>query len=229
MTLRAPHATTAGLRRPRAVWLAVLGLAAGAPGPLAAQSAAAAAGKPPRLTCFRGQPLPACRRFVLTELGFLRNVATTSRPAVGYDGTVYPGLRDEDHASEILVELGMMANRGPNHAIGGALVLGPDVGAKVRYRRWLDTSGLAVDVGAGIVRERRFRSRSAAVVGDVALNFSDYGAIVLRGSASHRDGRLATGLHAGARLGSKPALIGGTAVAIGFALLYAALASAWND
>ncbi len=235
MTVHARRSTQrAARRRAFRAWLGLLTLVCVSARPLAAQGTGTDAppahdGRLPRLTCFRGQPLPACQRFVLTELGFLRNVATSSRPATGYDGSVIPGLRDKDHASEILLELGIMQNRGPKHAIGGVLVLGPDVGAKFRYRRWLDTSGVALDVGAGVVRERRFRSQSAALVGDVALNFSDYGAIVLRGSASQRDGRLATGLHAGARLGSKPAVIGGTALAVAFGLLFAALASAWNE
>ena len=224
----------AAIRRAHHVRLLALALAlsVGIGRPVGAQGAGSdaapvAPATSPRLTCFRGQPLPACQRFVLTELGFLRNVATTSRPATGYDGATIPGLRDKDHASEILLELGMMQNRGPKHAIGGVLVLGPDVGAKFRYRRWLDASGVALDVGAGVVRERRYRSQGAALVSDVALNFSDYGAIVLRGSASRRDGRLATGLHAGARLGSKPALVGGAAVAVVFALALAAF-SGWG-
>jgi hypothetical protein len=214
--------------------LALLVLSSAAPASLVAQvvsaeTVTATTAKPPRPTCFRGQPLPACRRFVLTELGFLRIVSTTSRPAVSYDGSLIPGLRDKDHSNEILLELGMMQNRGPRHAIGGVLVLGPDVGAKFRYRRWLDTSGVALDLGAGLVREVRYRSRGAAAVGDVAINFSDYGALVLRGDVSRRGGRVATGLHAGARLGSKPAVFGGAVLATALGALYVALASSWRE
>lgn len=183
----------------------------------------------PRLTCWRGQPLPACQRFVLTEIGFLRRVATTGRPVLDPNGAPYPGLRDEDYDNELLVELGVMQNRGPKHAIGGVLVLGPNVGAKARYRRWLDTSGVALDLGAGIVRDSRYLSSGASLVGDVALNFSDYGALIVRGQTSRRDGRSAFGLHAGARLGSKPAAIGGAVLTVAFGILIAAFASSWND
>ena len=165
--------------------------------------------KPTRTTCYRGQPLPVCQRFVLTELGFLRTVTTTGRAAPGDAGTV----RERDYDGEVLLELGMMQNRGAKHAIGAVLVLQPDIGAKFRYRRWLDSSAAALDLSAGVVRERRYPSQGAALVSDVAFNVGDYGAILLRGSASHRDGRVATGLHAGARLGSKPALISGATMA----------------
>lgn len=220
--------------RRRRAWLAllvaqlVLPLVVGGQAP-APGSVPPAAASSPRLTCWRGQPLPACKRFVLTELGFMRRVVTTGTPVLDPNGVPYPGFKDEDYRNELLVEVGVMQNRGARDAIGGVLVLGPNVGAKVRYRRWLDSSGMALDLGAGVVRDDRFRSNGASLVGDAALNFSDYGALIVRGQTSRRGGRQSFGLHAGARLGSKPAAIGGAVLTVAFGVLLVAFASAWND
>ena len=187
------------------------------------------AGKAPRLTCFRGQPLPACKRFVLTELGVVRRVSGTTTQAVGFDGVPIPGQSDKDFSNEPLAEFGMMQNVSVRNAIGGVLVLWPDVGAKARYRRWLDSSGVSLDVGLGMVRRTTDPMRSAALVSDVALNFSDYGALVLRAQTAAARGHRAVGVQAGVRLGSKPALIGGGVLAVLFGIFAAAWSGAWNE
>lgn len=195
---------------------------------------ATADGASPRLRCYRGRPLPACQTFVITELGVYPNLASTTSTPERFPGDRASG-QVEDFGDHAMLELGMMRNRGQNSAIGATVVFGVDAngtryGAKVRYRRWLEANGLSFDASGGVVSGtfREF-NRTAVLTGDVALNFSDYGALLTRVELARAQGRTPAALYGGARLGSKPGLIAtGLSVlaTIAFAIV---LAAAWGD
>lgn len=188
----------------------------------------------PSLRCYRGRPTPACRTFVLTEIGFYQNLATSTSAIVRFPGdTVSSRVRDfGDHAT---IELGLMQNRGTRSAVGGTVLLGADAngtryGAKLRYRRWLNADGLSVDLSTGVISGtfREF-NRTAIVSTDVALNLSDYGALVARMEAAHANRRTPTALYGGVRLGSKPGLVATIVAAIASLLAVVALMSLFGN
>lgn len=169
----------------------------------------------PALRCWRGQPAPACRSFVITEIGFSSALATTSSTTA---------FRSRDFSDHATIEVGIMRNSNRSSALGATLLLGADAtggrfGAKARYRRWLNPAGLAVDVGAGVIVGNLPRvSRTATLTGDLALNFSDYGALVTGVEVARPNGRSRAALFGGARLGSKPG-----AIVTGLAIILAAI------
>lgn len=188
--------------------------------------------------CYRGRPAPQCRRFVLTELGYYARAAGSvfsyTERYMGPNGEpVTNTFSENDMSSQLTWEVGMMANRGPRSALGATLLLGVgdgggDVGLKGRYRRWLASDGVALDVGAGVIRGSLNGPQGTEVAGgltaDVALNAADYGAIVVRADMLRAKGRNASALYGGVRLGSRPALLGTGALAVGFVFLLMAFA-----
>lgn len=220
------------MRRPAIATTALLALCA-APRPLAAQDST---GTHPRL-CFRGRPAPACDRFVLTEIGYYRRAAGSSStfvvPGSGGDGKPDFSYTQRDIDTQLAWEFGLMANRGPRTAVGATLLLGvgdggADVGIKGRYRRWLGTDGVSLDVGSGLfggtLNGQRGSANGIGVTGDVALNAADYGAVVARLDLMRADDRTATALYGGVRLGSKPALAAMGLLGVGMLFLIRALA-----
>lgn len=188
--------------------------------------------------CYRGRPAPQCRRFVITEVGYYARAAGSvfsyTERYTGSNGEPLDySFSENDMSSQLTWEVGLMANRGPRTALGATLLLGVgdgggDVGLKGRYRRWLANDGVALDVGAGVIRGSLNGPRGTAAGGgltaDVALNAADYGAIVVRADMLRAKGRNASALYGGVRLGSRPALLGTGALAIGFVFLLMALA-----
>jgi len=171
--------------------------------------------------CYRGRPAPACSRFVITEIGLYQRAAGSRTTFTAHD----PGNPERsefsftlrDFAPQLTWELGLMANRGPQSALGATVLLGlsddgggANVGLKGRYRRWIGDGGLALDVGAGLTAGTLDivdgKANGGGITGDIALNAADYGALVLRVDAMRADNRTATALFTGFRLGSKPAL-----------------------
>lgn len=188
--------------------------------------------------CYRGRPAPQCRRFVITELGYYARAAGSvfhyTERYTGPNGEpLENSFADNDMSSQLTWEVGMMANRGPRTALGATLLLGVgdgggDVGLKGRYRRWLADDGVALDVGAGVIRGSlngpRGTDTGGGITADVALNAADYGAIVVRADMLRARGRNASALYGGVRLGSRPALLGTGALAVGFVFLLMAFA-----
>ena len=181
----------------------------------------------PALRCYRGRPTPACRTFVLTEIGVFKSLATTSAAYARFP-TDSMGYRVKDFGDHATAEFGVMRNRGLHSAIGATLLLGVDgngarYGGRIRYRRWLTADGLSMDLSTGIISGtfREF-NRTTIVSSDVALNFSDYGALVARMETAHANQRTPTALFGGVRLGSKPGLIASIAAAIASLLVVAA-------
>lgn len=207
---------------------------AATPGSLAAQDTARVA----RL-CYRGRPKPSCDRFVLTELGFYRRVASTVivREFERFDGGVGRTSRPAV-GNHLAWEVGLMANRGRKSAVGGTLLLGVGeeggrIGVKGRYRRWLTADNIAADYSAGLIVAQVDRgspylgSGRAGVTADASLNAADYGAVTARVDVIPTSGRTAAALYGGVRLGSRPALVGTGLLAAGFVVLIAAF-SGWE-
>ncbi len=117
--------------------------------------------------CFKGRPMPWCRSFLVTELGYRYRLnepeGVSNRTSTTWD-------------------VGWMTNRSESLALGGTVFFGVQtsalrtVGLKPRLRRWL-TGGLSVDVSAGLAFPVRdplaSPAFSAAFTGDVGLNLSD--------------------------------------------------------
>ena len=187
----------------------------------------------PQPLCWRGKPAPGCHKFVITELGFMTRAASTSstyRP-YAFDPTYMETTRD--FGDQGTLEAGVMVNRSATTALGVTALLRFDsqsgnLGIKGRYRRWLNPQGLALDLGAGLATGvfRLTSDRHPLVIADAALNFADYGAVVTRLEVARVEGHTATGLLAGARLGSKPATIGTGALLVAYALIIASFANA---
>lgn len=144
-----------------------------------------------------------------------------------------------------------MVNRGKRSAIGGTLLIdgGPDggsVGLKARYRRWLSPEGIALDFGAGfqttkdkVVRNfedqnqpgfvYRRPENSIGFTGDVALNASDYVAIVTRIDVNRYDRRLQPTVSLGVRAESRPAVFALGGIGITYGALILIFLSFWDE
>jgi hypothetical protein len=128
-------------------------------------------------------------------------------------------------------------NRSRTHALGGTVLLaldgsGADVGLRVRYRRWLTSDGLALDLSAGPTLvsypfSGGFTSGQTVALGaEAALNLRDYVAVVARAEAARVNQRTPNTVMLGTRIGSKPAAItAGTGLVL-FGVLILMLASA---
>lgn len=184
--------------------------------------------EPPRL-CFRGRPTPACDRFVITEIGFYHPVLRSRREADFTPRLSYPDVERQGTA-----QIGGMVNRGANSAVGGTILFGlgagaADFGLIGRYRRWLSPDGMSIDLGAGLIQGSTYPSDVAearGVMAEVAINAADYGALVVRTDLLRGRGETNAALFSGVRVGSRPAIATGVVLAIGFAILLAALADA---
>ena len=138
--------------------------------------------------CFRGQPLPTCKWFGITELGYAYRIDQ-------------PLLPDREYFT---LALGVMANLDERSAVGGTafLRLGTSGwGFKSRYRRWL-SHGFSLEASPGILLHEFRGERATGFTGDVAVNFKDWVAATASFDAvSGRDS-----WSVGIRLGSEPAI-----------------------
>lgn len=198
--------------------------------------AASTGPREPSLRCWRGQPEPACRTFVITELAFYARVVTSKVET----GLTYPGggsdtVREDAFGDLGTFELGVMRNRGPRAAIGATAVFGVDAngarfGAKGRYRRWLTPEGLALDYGAGVSGGRLARGMTTAIIsGDVALNLRDYIAVAARADVAPFSRPRGSAVYLGGRVGSKPGLIATGLTVAGFFAIVLSFAGAWTE
>jgi hypothetical protein len=171
-------------------------------------------------TCFPGRPLPGCRSFPITEIGYAHRLdkapsATGGDPQVHY----------------LNGEVGWMFNRSPRLAIGGTAFAGALVdyafefrpGVKGRVRYWIDPR-TGFDLGAGAVLGRTPVSRTPnsaeehrlGGAGHVGLSFHDAALLLLEVEYLPNPVDRDFAGYVGARFGSKPAMW--TAVIIGPAL-----------
>jgi hypothetical protein len=141
----------------------------------------------------------------------------------------------DNYSGHVTWEFGAMKNRGAKSAVGATVLLGTDAtsgrfGVKGRYRRWLSPQGIALDLGAGVLRGGTAGSdRSAIITSDASVNYFDYGALTARAEFARVNGDPRASLFAGARLGSKPATAVTVVMAGLFALFVVASFSAWSD
>jgi hypothetical protein len=106
-------------------------------GVLAADPPEVSASREPR-DCFRGQPLPECANFVVSEVSY------------GGRADAYDPRSENNHLS---LEMGLMYNRGPRTALGASVshIWSEDsrLGVHFRYRRWLNNV-FSLDLSPGL-------------------------------------------------------------------------------
>jgi hypothetical protein len=174
--------------------------------------------------CFRGRPAPRCRAFLITEFGV--NVST-------HDNFV--------DATSAVWELGVLRNTGTRTAFGATARFAVGAGDRLilspRVRRWLGHH-LSLDVAPGvIIWDDRTTGLSTAQApgfsGQITLGYRDWVGVAAGIEIAHfaRSGvGGVSGTSAvpfvGARLGSYPGTIAGTAGAALIAVLAIALQQA---
>jgi hypothetical protein len=192
---------------------------------LAAAQAAPDTGK----ACFTARPLPECRIFWLTEVGYYKRAFG----AGVFPASPLPGENRRDLASHGSWEVGLMSNRSPRTAVGGTVLVGIGgstlrLGLKGRYRRWIPERKF-VEVSAGALRVAtstpysQGRSTGFGITGDVSVGWRDWIAATARADAVHGSGHTAGAVFGGVRLGSYPAIVATAAVAAFIGLLLALL------
>lgn len=211
----------------------------------AQDTATAASARPARTqVCYRGRPLPKCDVFILTDLTLQGRVV---RPQAKFRYLSYDSTTREEsirpNSYVLSLELGGMKNLNEKNAAGLTAIFDLDgdefnVGIKTRYRRWLDASGLALDLGAGFVTRNSIeiiqqpgyyyystgsRDKTVYLTGDVAVNVQDYVSIITRVDVGKYDRRLQPAVGVGARLGSLPAAITTGAIATTYGVLFTLL------
>jgi hypothetical protein len=168
--------------------------------------------------CFKGRPMPWCRSFLVTELGF--------RYQLNAPEGVYP--------QGLTLEAGWMRNLSQSLALGAtAFATGQgggeggdalfSVGLKPRVRRWLGDR-LSVEVSAGLAFPIGGEYGSPGITGDVGLNVGD----VLQLTGSFETLRFPLG---GADVawyfGGKAGSYAGVVATVALVALGAAVAATW--
>lgn len=187
--------------------------------------------EPPRSErsfCWQGRPVESCRSFLLAEGGAHMLLAGSRYRRVGdrYDYDT-PGVTRSPHLTgHVNLEVGIMVNRGPAHAVGATVLGGGDangfrLGAKGRYRRWMGRDA-ALDLGAGVLVAQQsvpFQGADvnkpgnlhvvvAGLTGDAALGLTDWVSLSVRGDLMlDADGSPSHGVYGGLRLGTRPAAV----------------------
>jgi hypothetical protein len=178
-------------------------------------------------TCFRGRPAPACRWYVVLEGGAGIGIAQTASP-------VNPGRPD------LSIQVGLMSNRGPRHALGGTLYASRDIATQrtivailPRYRRWLN-GDVALDLAAGPAFhvgnfDGRVTVYSAGAMTEMGLNVKDLVGITSRLELLPTPwDRTGVSWHTGIRVGSYATLVAGLVAGIAAAGKAFEDAMAWN-
>ncbi len=170
---------------------------------------------------------------MITEVGVYQRVVGSATRVVllGFEGGAPFEYVTNDMGNQLTFEVGAMRNRSATTAIGATAMAsfgtGGSLAVKGRYRRWLSTPGLSLDLGAGPALIGRAYSRTGAntpgLTADVALTARDFGAVVARVDLQRTDGKTASALYGGVRLGSQPALVASGVLAVGFVLILQAL------
>lgn len=172
----------------------------------------------PRAFCWAGRPAESCRTFMVAELSGYLPVVSTRYTRRGYHGEITRSMHLSGHGTW---EVGAMRNVSPRDAVGAALMVGGDsngerIAVKARYRRWKSRRS-AMDVGAGLMFARRAEPHAesrqpgnlhvpvAGLTGDVALGFTDWVGMGVRGDLLFdADGKPAVGLYGGLKVGTGP-------------------------
>jgi hypothetical protein len=171
------------------------------PARAAAQDAGPQKDEEPRDFCWRGRPQPSCEMVAVVHFSYYPPM---------------PPTRDLGPPWEW--EFGLLVNRGPTHAVGGTVSVGLDgdgtrTALKARYRHWLSRYA-AVDASGGLAiatsdwSPTPFNDNSAiGVTGDVAVGFTDWVSVGVRGDLLWRDGEPRNATYGTVRLGPAPGLV----------------------
>jgi hypothetical protein len=175
--------------------------------------------------CFAGGPLPQCKTFWITEVGYYHR-AIGGGAIQDFPSGVFRRPDLDDHFKW---ELGRMSNRSQRSAVGGALFFGGGgsnwrFGVDGRYRRWLGgRSSLDLSAGPlGVVTRSPYSqpsTRGYGISGGVALGWNDWAALTVNADAVRGRGRNAGAVYGGVRLGSYPAMGATAAIAAYVGLL----------
>ncbi len=170
---------------------------------------------------------------MITEVGAHQRVvgSVTRYSQSGFQSGPPDEYSSNDLGNQLTFEIGVMKNRPPQTARGATVMVsfgtGASLAVKGRYRRWLSHEGLAIDLGAGPILLGRANSSAGpntpGLTADVALNARDFGAVVARADLLRANGKTASALYGGVRLGSQPALVASGVLAVGFVLILRAL------
>ena len=218
-------------------------------GVLSAQPTAAQSGPArdtnPRIGCFRGQPLPACRSFWIVELQGVLNLVSSSRQILLGPDRQFPTREFSEHSFQEQLEwnLGHMFNVADRVAVGPVVTVGsgsddPLTGIRARGRWWI-TSDISGELEGGMLKSNVVYPASVGLTAGIRLNIRDQGAFLLRydylelpeqsygeyfdaGGGQH-------GLSLGLSLGSKPALVGTGALGLAYLVLLGILFSSGYD
>ena len=149
-------------------------------------------------TFFRGRPLPECKAFFITEVGYNQQFTNTLA---------------RDQAYLFTGDVGYMVNRGRN-AWGATWFVGNRVdgflhGPRLRYGRWL-SRGLRLDVSPGVIFTKR---DGTGVQGSLALSLRDVVSLTTYVQVGAGD----AGLYLGFAIGSHVGLIAGAVGLLGAA------------
>ena len=169
--------------------------------------------------CFTASPLPECRTFWVTEVGYYKRAFGNGV----FPASPLPGERRPDLDSHGSWEVGLMSNRSPRTAVGGTVLVGIGgstlrLGLKGRYRRWIPERKF-VEVSAGALRVAtntpysQGRITGFGITGDVSVGWRDWVALTARADAVRGSGHAASAVYGGVRLGSYPAIVATAAVA----------------
>ena len=199
--------------------------------PLEAQEAQES--EDPRIGCFRGRPLPACKSFWLVEMQGYTPLAQTTRLVSYSDGRPAPMKAFE---SSLEWNVGHMVNVSPAFAIGGTLSVGSHggsgvfTGLKARARHWLSRD-LSIELAGGLLESGVAYPSARGATADVRINVRDQGAFFIRWDGAKLpgveypdaryvdEGGFQQAISVGASAGSVPALVGTGALGLGYVIL----------
>lgn len=184
-------------------------------------SRAAAAPAASRALCFRGQPLAACRRYVVFEFTAARHVAGTTHAPSG----CVVGCGQVDLGGYLAWDVGEMKNVDSTHAfgasaqIGGADPGGVRVALQARGRIWLPHR-MTFDAAAGPLMaqqdpgDTRGVRNDFGVTANAAVGFADLVSIVGGVDAISGVDHTASAAYVGGRLGAHAGVLGSVVVGI---------------
>ncbi|HYW08918.1 MAG TPA: hypothetical protein VE913_18290 [Longimicrobium sp.] len=178
--------------------------------------------------CIAGRPLPSCRYFlVATGSHYSRLGGSSYVSEFDVQGRTVR-LENPKMQSHYDMEIGVLANRGAEDALGTALSVGLDgdtgfrLALKGRYRRWVGRHA-ALDASAGVLRapvesertvRRIDRPYGYGVTSDLTVGLTDWVSLSGRGDIVWSEGQSTHTLYGGVRLGSLPTLFTGIVAAV---------------
>ncbi len=164
--------------------------------------------------CWRGQPLPKCKSFLITEFGIYYRLARTPKPSVS---------ANKNHWW-LAGDLGWMKNISPKYAVGGTFFVGANpeddlwrLGIRAKVRHWLRPN-LSFDFAPGVMVGMHNEDNQVGFSGHLGLNLGDWVSAVTQVDVipvkAYYPSRRATEVawYGGLKLGSSPAAI---AIAVG--------------